>query len=109
PAQDLYAQAQRLCEPLQAAVGSSYTVAVAPMMSQIGSGALPVDMLPSYGLVVSYAGKGRPGRHLETLARRLRGLPIPVVGRIAQDAMWLDLRCLEPSLERRFVDQLGEM
>ena len=38
---------------------------------------------------------GKPGRRLEAMAARLRALPVPVIGRIAEDRLWLDLRCLE--------------
>jgi L-seryl-tRNA(Ser) seleniumtransferase len=100
-------QAERMLADLQRALGAGYMAAVTPMSSQIGSGALPVDRLPSYGYAIRYAGKGRPGRALEKLATALRGLPRPVIGRIADDALWLDLRCLEPRDEAVFVEQLG--
>lgn len=76
------------------------------MFSQIGSGALPIDQLPSHGLKIRYAGSGRAGRHLDRLELRLRGLPRPVIGRIADDALWLDLRCLEESDVAAFTKQL---
>ncbi len=57
--------------------------------AQIGSGALPDQKLPS--LCVSIRGPA-----LENLATRLRQLPIPVVGRIQQDALWLDMRGADP-------------
>ncbi len=99
-------QAERLQAVLQQAVGADYAVEAAPMFSQIGSGALPVDQLPSHGLVIRPVGAGRPGRALQTLESRLRRLPRPVIGRIAQDALWLDLRCLEEGDETAFVQQL---
>jgi L-seryl-tRNA(Ser) seleniumtransferase len=58
-------------------------------MSQVGSGSLPVDRLPSVAIRIA-----TPER-LEALAARLRALPIPVIGRIHDGALWLDLRCLE--------------
>jgi L-seryl-tRNA(Ser) seleniumtransferase len=93
---------------LAQAAGADYEVEAVPMFSQIGSGALPVDQLPSYGLAVRHRGKGRPGRHLDRLETRLRNLPVPVIGRIADDALWLDLRCLEARDEAAFTAQLAE-
>lgn len=90
------------------AAGADYEVEAVPMFSQIGSGALPVDQLPSHGLAVRYRGKGRPGRHLDRLETRLRNLPVPVIGRIADDALWLDLRCLEARDEAAFTAQLAD-
>lgn len=71
--------------------------------SQIGSGALPVESLPSAGLCIRGKTKAR-GADLQSLAKRLRELPLPVIGRIAQDALWLDLRCLDDP--RSLRDQL---
>ena len=76
------------------------------MYSQIGSGALPVDQLPSYGLAARHRGAGRGGTGQAGSA--LRGLPVPVIGRIADDALWLDLRCLEARDEAAFAAQLAE-
>lgn len=73
------------------------------MLSQIGSGALPVDRLPSHGLVVRCV-KGRRGS-LHRLDEALRALPRPVLGRIAEKALWLDLRCLEEPDEADFAAQ----
>jgi L-seryl-tRNA(Ser) seleniumtransferase len=106
PQAQMRAQADRLQALVQQAVGEAYTVQAAAMFSQIGSGALPVDQLPSYGLVLRHAGAGRSGRALQRLESWLRGLPRPVIGRIAHDALWLDLRCLEAGDEAAFAAQL---
>lgn len=108
PQQQMHAAAARLQASVQRALGDAYSVETAPMFSQIGSGALPVDQLPSYGLILRHAGSGRPGRALRALEARLRALPRPVIGRIAQDALWLDLRCLEERDEAAFLSQLTE-
>ena len=76
---------------------------VVSLNSQIGSGALPVESLPSAGLCIRRKAKAR-GTDLQALAQRLRSLPLPVIGRIAQDALWLDLRCLDDP--RSLQDQL---
>ena len=109
PMQDMQAQAQKLQSVMQGAVGGAYAVGVEPMFSQIGSGALPVDQLPSYGLVVRHAGTGRAGRALQKIEKRFRELPRPIVGRVAHDALWLDLRCLETRDEAAFVQQLQDL
>jgi L-seryl-tRNA(Ser) seleniumtransferase len=77
----------------EALTGWPVTVTTEPTLSQIGSGSLPVDRLPSHALVVRPA--GRRSGILKDLEAALRGLPIPVIGRIADGALWLDLRCLE--------------
>lgn len=106
PQREIQPMAERLRGVLAHAAGADYEVEAVPMYSQIGSGALPVDQLPSHGLAVRYRGKGRPGRHLDRLETRLRHLPVPVIGRIADDALWLDLRCLEARDEAAFIEQL---
>ena len=105
PASEMQAQALRLQPLVQRALGDTYEVAAAPLASQIGSGALPVEQLPSHGLAVR-SGKGRRGgiAHLEAA---LRALPRPVLGRLADKALWLDLRCLEPTDEAAFAAQLA--
>ena len=50
------ALAERLRGALAHAAGSAFEVEAVPMYSQIGSGALPVDQLPSYGLAARHRG-----------------------------------------------------
>ncbi|MBB2215030.1 L-seryl-tRNA(Sec) selenium transferase [Escherichia coli] len=95
-------QAQRLQAPLAAHYGAEFAVQVMPCLSQIGSGSLPVDRLPSAALTFT-PHDGR-GSHLESLAARWRELPVPVIGRIYDGRLWLDLRCLED--EQRFLEML---
>ncbi len=74
--------------------------------SQIGSGALPLETLPSAALAIRPAGEASGGQ-LNALAGALRALPIPIVGRIAEGALLLDLRCLED--EAGFIDSLDHI
>jgi L-seryl-tRNA(Ser) seleniumtransferase len=108
PAREIRALAESLLDPVRAAVGAGYAVAAEPMASQIGSGALPVDRLPSHGLAIR-ADAGVRGNPLGVLERRLRALPRPVIGRIADDTLWLDLRCLEAGQREDFVGQLARL
>ena len=104
PAAEIEALAMDLLPALTAALaGWPVTVGTAPVSSQIGSGSLPIDRLPSHALVMRPA--GRRSGVLRTLEAALRRLPIPVIGRIADDALWLDLRCLEDP--QGFRGQLG--
>lgn len=128
PAAAMRALAGSLQPPLQQALGEAYSVTAEPMLSQIGSGALPVDQLPSHGLAIravrpartvraagaaAEAGAGAAakaaGDPLGTLENRLRALPRPVIGRIANDTLWLDLRCLEDAQLDIFIQQLPQL
>lgn len=66
--------------------------------SQIGSGALPVDLLPSVSVAIS-------GKSLESITTTLRKLPRPVIGRVARGRLFLDCRCLEQADEPAFIAQ----
>ena len=92
-------------ERMRAALAAHYAdfdLRVEPCLSQIGSGSLPVDRLPSAALTLTPR-DGR-GSRLEALAARWRQLPVPVIGRIYDGRLWLDLRCLED--ETRFMEML---
>ena len=92
-------------ERMRAALAAHYAdfdLRVEPCLSQIGSGSLPVDRLPSAALTLTPR-DGR-GSRLEALAARWRQLPVPVIGRIYDGRLWLDMRCLED--ESRFMEML---
>ncbi len=95
PLAEIQAQAQRLQPALAQALAPRYEVQAVAMQGQIGSGSLPVARLPSAGLAIAPAGRQAVGRTLDALAAALRALPLPVIGRVAEDRLWLDLRCLE--------------
>ncbi len=97
--------ASRLREPLATCLGAEFEVGVQPCRSQIGSGSLPVETLPSSALhIVSSSGDDARVRRL---AETLRGLPMPIIGRVHQSAVWLDCRCLDDP--RLFLQQLAEL
>ena len=98
----VHAQAQHLQARLAEHYGDEFALNVMPCLSQIGSGSLPVDRLPSAALTFT-PHDGR-GSRLEALAARWRALPVPIIGRIYDGRMWLDLRCLED--ETRFMEMM---
>jgi L-seryl-tRNA(Ser) seleniumtransferase len=54
-----------------------------------------VDRLPSAGLALAPGARRGTGRALDELCSAFRALPLPVIGRVAEDRLLLDLRCLE--------------
>jgi L-seryl-tRNA(Ser) seleniumtransferase len=106
-AQSIAAQAARLQSALQQALGAHFVVDATAMLSQIGSGALPVDALPSHGFAIR---PSKPkGGGLVGVETALRSLPRPVLGRLAEKTLWLDLRCLDEADEGEFVAQLARI
>jgi L-seryl-tRNA(Ser) seleniumtransferase len=93
---------------LHAALGDRAEVALIECRSQIGSGSLPVDLLPSAGLALRSSGASRRGgRATEQLAQAFRALPVPIIGRIQDGALVFDLRTLDdPSV---FMEQLQHL
>ncbi|MBS0396255.1 MAG: L-seryl-tRNA(Sec) selenium transferase, partial [Proteobacteria bacterium] len=104
---EIEAQARRLCAPVAAALGPRWSVSAEPLWSQVGSGAQPGERLASFGLVIRRS--GRAGRGVGALARQLRGLPRPVLGRMADDSLQLDLRCLEAPEEPALLTELARL
>ncbi|HEU0201162.1 MAG TPA: L-seryl-tRNA(Sec) selenium transferase [Burkholderiaceae bacterium] len=107
---DIQATCERVLPLLERAVaelggGERFTVRIEPCASQIGSGSQPVERLRSCAFVIAPEGKVK-GRVVEQLEAALRALPIPVLGRIHEGALWLDARCLPPGDEARFVANL---
>jgi L-seryl-tRNA(Ser) seleniumtransferase len=77
------------------ALGHKFDVSVSDCAGQIGSGALPIETLASAALTITpIATRGR-GAALKRLSAWFRAMPIPVIGRIQDDALWLDMRCLD--------------
>jgi L-seryl-tRNA(Ser) seleniumtransferase len=104
---DIRALAERLRDPVARALHGAASVEVVDCASEIGSGAQPGEVLPSCALALSPLDAHARGRALERLLGRLRALPVPVIGRIAQDRLLLDLRCLED--ETGFKGQLARL
>jgi L-seryl-tRNA(Ser) seleniumtransferase len=105
--QEISAAATRLADPLSAAIGDGFRVRTIDCASEIGSGSLPLETLPSAGLAIEPTEKKRAGSQLQALSAAFRGLPIPVIGRIRDNALIFDLRSLDD--EAAFLAQLGKL
>jgi L-seryl-tRNA(Ser) seleniumtransferase len=98
--------AQRLLPSVASALRGKAAARVTACASQIGSGSLPIDSLPSAGIAIEMAGRHKSSA-AERIAAAFRALPVPVIGRIRDGAFLMDLRCLED--EAGFVAQLGAL
>ncbi len=94
-------RARAVSASLKRGLKDEATVSVGPAESQVGSGAVPVQTLPSRALIV------RPARcGPDELGRRLRRASPPVFSRVAEDAVWLDFRTIQPHEDRKVADIL---
>ena len=82
-------------------------VQIVECKSQIGSGALPIDLLPSWG--VSVVPLVPSDSRLQTLNKKFRKLAVPIIGRVSSGRLILDFRCLdEPELFLEQIRSIGE-
>ncbi|MEO8938564.1 MAG: L-selenocysteinyl-tRNA(Sec) synthase [Burkholderiaceae bacterium] len=87
-----------LLPSFSATLASIAPVTVEDCLSQIGTGAQPVELLPSAVLVIRPLQPKGAGRTLAAIEAAMR-LPIPIVGRLRKGALWLDQRTVEDSTD----------
>jgi L-seryl-tRNA(Ser) seleniumtransferase len=93
--ESISALAERLLPVLADTVGPRFRCEVANCESEVGSGALPQQTIPSAGIAIRPVTPRGVGRGLAALAAAFRRLPVPVIGRITDQALIFDLRCLD--------------
>ncbi len=103
---ELGRRAKKLASALREAIPADVMIAVEDGESQVGSGAVPVETLPSKVLAVQ-----APGLSAEDLALRLRLLTPPIFARIHKDTVLFDFRTIQPAedavVERALIGLLG--
>jgi len=107
-ADDIETAAQRLLPAFVQAFEGVATASIAPCESEVGSGSLPSDKLQSFAIALQPTGDKRKATTLiEGIAKNCRELPVPVIGRVRDGRLFLDLRCLED--EAGLADQLNSL
>ena len=103
--EDIETLAAKVLPAVLKALSGKAVVELQSCKSQIGSGALPLDLMESRALVITpVAEKGATDKALQQLSRAFRGLPKPVIGRVYDGQLLFDLRCLRDVEE--FIRQL---
>ncbi len=102
---ELGRRAKKLAASLRKTLSADVAISIEDGESQVGSGAAPIETLPTKVLSV------RPiGISAEGLARKLRFFTPPVFARIHKDAVVFDLRTIQPTedavVERALVELL---
>ena len=99
--------AERVLPPLIKSLGNIAILKIVKCNSQVGSGSLPNELLPSFGISIKNKSNKRDGLFPIKLSKALRELPIPIISRIKGGSVILDLRCLEK--ENIFVEQFNSL
>jgi len=89
PAGQVRMRAEKVVEALAPEVKNRFAVTIQASAAQAGSGALPLEKIPSHAVVLS-----PPDGRAEYWAARLRGANPPVLGYIQEERIWLDLRTI---------------
>ncbi len=96
-AEDLAPRAERLLDIVSKVITPPWTARIADSEAAVGGGSLPEHRLPGRAVVLS-------GERVQALADRLREASTPVLARVGDDALWLDVR----TLRERDLDRVGE-
>ncbi|MEH8137692.1 L-seryl-tRNA(Sec) selenium transferase [Gallibacterium anatis] len=87
---ELQPQAQQLLQALQSKLGDRFDLMIEACEAQIGSGAQPMTKIAS--LAVTLQAKSAKSEDLYQLITMLKALSQPIIGRVENNKLWLDLR-----------------
>jgi L-seryl-tRNA(Ser) seleniumtransferase len=106
---DIQQACHRVAGPIAAFAGDVFDMQIADCASQIGSGALPEERLPSAAVMLRpKSALRRSGGLLQETLARFRQLTTPVIGRINDGAIIFDCRCLLPTEESLLIEALRQ-
>jgi L-seryl-tRNA(Ser) seleniumtransferase len=100
PVEELREKAERLARDLTR-ISPSLQIDAAPSVARSGGGTLPVYEIPSLAVRIG-------GANADALAARMRTADPPVVGRVSEGRLWLDVRTLLPGDEEAIVSAVKE-
>jgi L-seryl-tRNA(Ser) seleniumtransferase len=89
PLDEIEALGRRVMPELQKVLGGGFQLALEDSTSQIGSGALPTEEIPTKVIAVS-----NPKMGAEKIARKFRTADPPILGRVKDNRFLLDLRTI---------------
>ena len=98
---EILARCERIARQVQT---DSLTIEVVPVQSVIGGGTAPAARLESSALALCHRTQSP-----HTLLSSLRKLDIPVIGRISEDRVLLDLRTVEKEFDATLGTMLGQL
>lgn len=81
-------QAAQVQQLLQEKLADAFFVQIEESSAQIGSGSQPMAKIDSVAVTLKYKTSG----NLTALLRRFKQLPTPIIPRVEQDKIWLDMR-----------------
>jgi L-seryl-tRNA(Ser) seleniumtransferase len=96
PAEKIKEKADQLAERL-ARISPDLEVDVIPSTARSGGGTLPLHEMPSYAVCLR-------AEDADALAKKLRSADPPVVGRVSEGRLWLDVRTLLDGDEKALVE-----
>lgn len=100
--EEITADAKMLMRTLKRA-GLPATIELQPCESQIGGGSLPLERLASVAVAI------RPDNiSVAELEERMRFLPVPIIPRVANDMVLMDVRTIDKKTFKLIADQLKD-
>ncbi|MGQ0539756.1 MAG: L-seryl-tRNA(Sec) selenium transferase [Gemmatimonadaceae bacterium] len=96
PAVEIRGRAAKIAERITSA--AEIHVAVAESEATVGGGAFPTSRIPSFAL--------RLDGDAAKIETRLRGGSPPIIARVAEGAVWLDLRSVPPAMDDALAESL---